>query len=155
MLLGGVGCLLLAIPEAAGRSMRPRRMFATPILAMLTALLLLFFAITAPLAREVWAGALFVGLIVGAIRGSMMAILVDQVWSRVRLPNGRHTVWIAIALVVAVALEILIAVVPSIASVLHVIPSAVVSLCAGMLAGRAIAVAFRIPHAPNDEQRRF
>ena len=154
-LLGAVGCLLLAIPEAGGRSMRASRMFATPTVALLTALVLLFIAFPEPWAREVWAGALVVGLVVGAARGSTMAILVDQVWTRVRLPNGWHTVWIAIALLIGVALEVLFAVVAKFAPSYHVIPGAVVALCAGMLAGRAVAVAIRIPQAPNDERPRF
>src|SRR5579871_6401736 len=109
IVLSAAGCLLLAIPEAAGRSMRTLRMFGTPALAMLTALALLLLVAGDARHQQIWAGALVVGLLVGALRGATMLILVDQVWVRVRLPNGRHTVWIALALVLAVAYQVLIA----------------------------------------------
>jgi len=131
--------------------MRPIRLFATPLVATLTAFALLIFALTEPLPRKVWVVALIVGLVVGAVRGSTMAILVDQVWGRVRLPNGRHTVWIAIALALAVAHEVSIAVIGKIMAPYHLFAPAVSAACAGMLLARAVVIAIRIPKAPNDE----
>jgi hypothetical protein len=151
IVLSAVSCLQLALRDAAGHSMRSLRMFATPALAVLTALAVLLLVATESWLKQIWAGALIVGLLVGAIRGSMMKILVDQMWGRVRLPTGRHTVWIALALMLAVALEVLIAVFGTVVSPYHAFPSAVAALCAGILLGRAVAVAIRIPHAPDYE----
>lgn len=151
IVLGAAGCVRLAATEAAGRSVRPLRLFATPALALATAAILLLFALNQSLPREIWVGALVVGLIIGAVRGATMAILVDQVWGRVRLPNGRHTLWIALALALAVAHEVAIAILGNVVAPWHIFAPALSALCAGMLAGRATAVAVRIPHAPNDE----
>ncbi|MFI5001283.1 MAG: hypothetical protein ACHQK9_15505, partial [Reyranellales bacterium] len=69
----------------------------------------------------------------------------------VRLPNGRHTLWIALALALAVAHEVSIAVLGKIMAPYHLLAPAVAAACAGMLLARAVAVAIRIPTSPNDE----
>lgn len=153
IVLGAAGCFLLARSEATGRSMRPLQIFATPSLALLTALLLLFFALTRLLSKEIAGGLLIVGFAVGAVRGSRIAIVVDQLWGRVRLRNGRYTVWVAMALMLAVGLEVSNALMGGIAFPYRIIPSTVAALCAGLLFGCAVAVAIRISTAPNDKHR--
>lgn len=131
--------------------MKPGRLFAAPIMAMIAALVLLLFALTEPLSRWIWLGALIAGLAVGILRGATMAIVVDQVFDRVRLPRGRHTFWIAIALAVAIASEIAFGLIGHPAGLYHAFPSAISALCAGMLFGRSTALAIRIPGAPHEE----
>lgn len=152
---GAAGCVFVALKEAAGRSMPPKQLFAPPAMAGLTALLLLLMAASEPMVLRIWLGTLVVGLIVGAIRGASMQMRVDQVMGRIRFPRGTHTLWICIAIALAVAYEIAIALWGNFLSPTRELPSTAASLCAGMLTGRAVALVLRIYHAPNEEAPRW
>lgn len=152
---GAAGCVFVAMKEAAGRSMPPKQLFAPPAMAGLTALLLLLMAASEPMMLRIWLGTLVVGSIVGAIRGATMEMRVDQVRSRIRFPRGTHTLWICVAIALAVAYEIAIALWREVLSPSRAAPSTAASLCAGMLTGRAVALVLRIPHAPNEEPPRW
>ncbi|MFI5002218.1 MAG: hypothetical protein ACHQK9_20235, partial [Reyranellales bacterium] len=151
IIVGSVGCAAFAVREAAGRSITATRLFMPPMLAGGTAVILLLMAAGEPMLLQIWLGALVVGLAIGAYRGSTMVMRVDQVRSKLRMPNGRHAFWIAFALPLAVALEIAIAIWGEGVSPHRALPSAIAALAAGMLTGRAVAVVIRVPYAPNEE----
>jgi hypothetical protein len=153
ILVSAVACVAFSVREAAGRSITAVRLFMPPILAGFTAVVLLLMVASEPMALLIWLAALILGSIVGAVRGATMVVHVDQVWSKVRMPNGRHAFWITFALALAVALEIAIAVWGEGILPNRAIPSALAALCAGLLAGRAVAVVIRVPYAPNEEPR--
>lgn len=79
--LGATGCAGVLLREARGRLLRPVRLFAAPFLAAVAALFLL--ALVAPEAREprLWAVALALGGLSGALRGFAMTLQVDHMWS--------------------------------------------------------------------------
>ena len=151
ILLGSLGCLAFAWRESAGRSIMLTRLFTPPVLAGFTAVVMLLIAAGEPRLLWIWLAAGFGGAIVGGIRGATMVMRVDQVRSRLRMPNGRHIFLIAIALVLAAADEVAVAIWGGGMSPHRALAPAIAALCGGLLTGRAIAVTIRIPYAPNEE----
>ncbi len=151
ILASALACLAFALREAAGRSIMLPRLFTPPVLAGFTAVVMLLIAAGEPGLLWTWLGAGVVGAIIGGIRGATMVMSVDQVRSKLRMPNGRHIFWIAIVLVLAAADEVAIAIWGSGMSPHRALAPALAALCGGLLTGRAVAVAIRIPYAPNEE----
>ena len=127
------------------------RLFTPPVFAGFTAVVMLLLAVGEPMMLLIWLGAGMVGLAVGAIRDATMMMRVDQVRSKLRMPNGRHIFWIAIVLVLAAVDEVTLVIWGTGVVPHSAFPPGLAALCAGLLSGRAIAVAIRIPYAPNDE----
>jgi FtsH-binding integral membrane protein len=151
ILLSALACLAIAWRESAGRSIMLPRLFTPPVLAGFTAVIMLLIAAGEPRLLWIWLAAGVAGAIVGAVRGATMVMRVDQVRSRLRMPNGRHIFLVAIVLVLAAADEVAVAVWGNSMSPHRALAPAVAALCGGLLTGRAIAVAIRIPYAPNEE----
>ena len=151
ILVSSLACLGFAWRESAGRSIMLPRLFTPAVLAGFTAVVMLLIEAGEPKLLWIWLAAGVGGAIVGGIRGATMVMRVDQVRSKLRMPNGRHIFWIAIVLVLAAADEIAIAIAGTGMSPHHALAPAVAALCGGLLTGRALAVAIRIPYAPNDE----
>jgi hypothetical protein len=154
ILVSAAACVAFSVREATGRPITAIRLFMPPMFAGFIAVVLLLMVASEPMALPIWVAALILGSIVGAVRGATMVVRVDQVWSKLRMPNGRHAFWIAFALALAVALEVAIAIWGEAIVPHRAIPSAVAALCAGLLTGRAVAVVIRVPYAPNDEPPR-
>ncbi len=139
--------ILLLLREARGRSRPPSRLFNAVPLAFATAILLL--AMGAPETREprLWLAGLFVGIVLGAVRGSFLTFQFDRMYSRLRLPAGRDGLWAACLL----AFCTLVAVGAPLANspALEVGAAGLVAACAGYLAGRAAALWRRSLSAPH------
>lgn len=151
ILVSSLACLAFAWRESAGRSIMLPRLFTPPVLAGFTAVIMLLIAAGEPRLLWIWLAAGVGGAIVGGIRGATMVMRVDQVRSKLRMPNGRHIFWIAIVLVLAAVDEMAVAIWGVRMSPHRALAPAIASLCGGLLTGRAIAVAIRIPYAPNEE----
>jgi hypothetical protein len=150
VVLGAAGCIWLSLPEARGRSMKPARLFAVPLLAGLTALVLLLFALSEPLPRRATAAAFVLGLATGALRGWLMKLRVDQVLTRLRLPGGRE----GVGLPVAVGRGLLRAAGRRPRPRLRVVfPSAAAIAGATYLLTRALVLSLRIRYSPHHDFR--
>ncbi|KAF0096669.1 MAG: hypothetical protein FD144_5760 [Rhodospirillaceae bacterium] len=141
--------ILLLLREARGRSLPPGQLFGAVPFALATAVLLL--AMEAPETREprLWLGGLFVGIVLGAVRGSFLKFQLDRMYSRLRLPAGRDGLWVAcmLAFCTLVALGASLANLPDPA--LEVGATGLVAACAGYLASRAAALWRRSLSAPH------
>lgn len=102
-----------------------------------------------PETREpsLWLAGLFVGIVLGAVRGSFLTFQFDRMYSRLRLPAGRDGLWAACLL----AFCTLVAVGAPLANspALEVGAAGLVAACAGYLAGRAAALWRRSLSAPH------
>lgn len=141
--------ILSLLREARGRSLPPSRLFSAVPFALATAMLLL--AMGAPEAREprLWLAGLFVGIVLGAVRGSFLRFQLDRMYSRLRLPNGRDGLWAAclLAFCTLVSFGAALANLPD--SSLEVGATSAAAACAGYLTGRAAALWRRSLSAPH------
>lgn len=151
--LGATGCAGVLLREAQGRLLRPSRLAVAPLLAAVAALFLL--ALVAPGDREpkLWAVALALGALPGAVRGLMMPLEVDHTWALLRLPRGRDGLWTAVALAVLSALAVVLSVTGGEAGaatgIWEVLSAAAATAAAGYLGGRALTLFLRTAHAPH------
>ena len=141
--------ILPLLREARGRSLPPSQLFGAAPFALATAMLLL--AMGAPETREprLWLAGLFVGIVLGAVRGSFLKSQLARMYSRLRVPAGRDGLWAAcmLAFCALVALGAPLANLPSPA--LEVGAAGLVAACAGYLTGRAAALWRRSLSAPH------
>ena len=98
IVLGAAGCAAVLLREARGRLLHPSRLFAAPLLAAVAALFLLALLTLEMRQPRLWALALVLGALPGAVRGFTMRLQVDHMWSLIRLPRGRDGLWMAAAL---------------------------------------------------------
>lgn len=153
---GVVGAVVALRREASGRSLTAGRLFIAPVLALLTALLML--ALAGPQARApaLWIGALVAGLLAGSARGIVMSLQVDRLWDRLRLPHARDGLWASYLLGVLSFVAFVGDVTSdglSVGSVLDWAIAAAAAACAGYLAGRANALWLRSLNAPHSTWR--
>lgn len=147
--LGATGCAGVVLREAQGRLVRPARLFAAPVLAAVAALFLL--ALVAPEAREprLWAVALALGTVPGALRGSAMTLQVDHTWSLIRLPRGGDGLWTAATLAGLAALTVMLTLSEGEMGAYEALAAAAAAAAAGYLGGRALTLYVRTAHAPH------
>ena len=149
IVLGAAGCAAVLLREARGRLLHPSRLFAAPLLAAVAALFLLA-AVTPEMRRpELWAVALALGALPGAVRGFTMRLQVDHMWSLIRLPRGRDGLWMAAALGGLSLITVVLTVIDSETTLLEVLTAAAAAAAAGYLGGRALALYLRTAHAPH------
>jgi hypothetical protein len=142
--LSAGACLYFAWWESRRRTIRPRRVFWPPWSGLAAALLLMFFQIGMKQPLWPFLVALLLGLAAGGARGFMMKLEVDEYWLVVRPSGRRALVWVAGILVVAVAVDIAGAMVGPAGRIWR-FPAALVGMvCAGLLFGRALALATRV-----------
>lgn len=147
--LGIAGCAIALVREARGRVLRPARLFAAPALAALAALFLL--AVVSPEARHpgLWAAALALGALPGAVRGFTMTLQVDHMWTLIRLPRGRDGLWMAGTLGGLAGLTVVLRLVGQAADTYEALSAAAAAAAAGYLAARAFTLFVRTASAPH------
>lgn len=151
--LGATGCAGVLVREAQGRLLTPSRLAVAPLLAAVAALFLL--ALVAPGDREpkLWAVALALGALPGAVRGFALALQVDHNRALLRLPRGRDGLWAAAALAVLSALAVVFSLAGdeagSTTGAYEALAAAAATAAAGYLGGRALALFLRTAHAPH------
>jgi hypothetical protein len=147
--------IFASLREARGRSLPPLQLFSAVPFALAAAALLL--AMGAPETREprLWLAGLFVGIGLGAVRGSFLKFQLDRIYSRLRLPNGRDGLWAAclLAFRTLLASGAGLANLPSLA--LKVGAAGMVAACAGYLTGRAAMLWRRSLSAPHHTLHHF
>lgn len=152
--LGATGCAGVLVREAQGRLLTPSRLAVAPLLAAVAALFLL--ALVAPGDREpkLWAVALALGALPGAVRGFAMTLQVDHRSALIRLPQGRDGLWAAAALAGLAGLTMLLTFTDGATGTgktgpFGALAAAAAAAAAGYLGGRALALFLRTARAPH------
>ena len=152
--LGAAGCAGILVREAQGRLLAPSRLAAAPLLAAVAALFLL--ALVGPAEREpkLWAVALALGALPGAVRGFAMTLQVDHRSALIRLPQGRDGLWAAAALAGLAGLTMLLTFTDGATGTgktgpFGALAAAAAAAAAGYLGGRALALFLRTARAPH------
>lgn len=141
--LSAAACIHFAWQETKDKIVKLDRLLRAPTAALVPALILMLIQLSTR--QPIWPfmAAFFGGLAVGGTRGLTIPLKVERFWRVVRPPGMRAQVWIAVALAAAVVVDIAgaSAGLPGLA---WRFPSALAAMtCAGMLAGRAIAMGAR------------
>ena len=152
MMAAALGCLYLTLREARGRSVPRSRLFTLPLLAILVALILQFREHATDQASLLWMGALVGGLFGGLLRGSKMPMRVDHIWNIFRLRRNAEGQCVAGVLVLAAGLDSLGPIIANGPSYREIL-AATAALCAGLLCGRALAIALRFSRSPQVQLR--
>jgi hypothetical protein len=155
LVLGAVGAVHLALREIRGRSMRAWRLFALPAVAVILAMILVLFQLAARQPSWWFGAALAAGAAVGAVRGATMMLKVDQNLRLLRPTSRRALLWVTLAIPIAIGVEIGGAMVGADGVLLRLAAAFTMVLCAGLLAGRAVALAARLHRAPHVDFRRM
>lgn len=154
LVLGAMFAVHLALREIRGRSMRRWRLFALPATALILAMILVLFQLAAR-QPSWWFGATFAaGTAVGALRGATMLLKVDQNFRLLRPTSRRALFWVTLAIPVSIGVELGGAMVGADGALLRLASAFTMVMCAGLLAGRAAALAVRLPRAPHVDLRR-
>jgi hypothetical protein len=134
----------------------PRGRLAAPaLLAMACTLMFLLFQLGSQRPPWTFLVALAAGLAIGAARGFTLQLQVDHMFDKVRLPRARGSFVVALVLVAAVLLEIGGAFAGPTGQPFRLIAPEIVAACAGILAGRVMAIAIRWRGAPHVDLHRF
>src|SRR5262249_27140663 len=151
---GTIGCALAIMRELQARPMRPWRLFLMPLLVTLVALILL--AYTPPELRHppTWGAALLIGVMIGFVRGLWMRLQVDHMWTLIRLPRPRDTLWVFVLVAMLVLGELAVAIAGPDGQKYSPLLTTTLMLCAGFCNGRAWTLALRVRSAPHFELRR-
>jgi hypothetical protein len=144
-----LACARFTLSELRHRSLTRSRLMAPAGLALACALVFLFFQVGSHRTPWMLAAALLGGLGLGALRGFTMRLEVDHMYERARLPRARGSFLVALALVLAVLIEIGGAFVGPAALPFRLAAPEIVAACAGILTGRLFAIILRWKGAPH------
>ena len=152
--LGAAGCAGVLVHEAQGRVLRPSRLAAAPLLAAVAALFLLALVAPDDRAPKLWAVALALGALPGAVRGFVLTLQVDHRAALIRLPQGRDGLWTAAALAGLAVVTVILTLTDGGAGThetgaYEALAAAAAATAAGYLGGRALALFLRTAHAPH------
>lgn len=145
----GITCLWTIVNQSLGGVAKLWRLAVPPCLAMVAAMVLLAGVVDASWTHDaVWVVGGLVGWLIGRARGWSVDVQVDQMSGLVRLRPSLDGLLAALGLVVLTLIDFVSAALeePLIAPS-HV--AAAAALCAGFIAGRALAVAVRAGRAPH------
>ncbi|GEP57776.1 hypothetical protein RSO01_49420 [Reyranella soli] len=148
-------CARYTLSEMRHRPLPRGRLAAPALLAMACALVFLLFQLGSQRPPWIFLAALAGGLAIGALRGFTLQLQVDHMFDKVRLPRARGSFLVALALVAAVLLEIGGAFAGPNGLPFRLIAPDIAAACAGMLTGRAMAIAMRWRGAPHVDLHRF
>lgn len=155
VLLGcSLPCLRFTLNEARRRPL-PRGRLAVPVLfALACALVFLLFHLGDRDPAWTFFAAMGAGLLLGAAHGLTMPLEVDHLFDIVRLPRTHGSLVVALCLIAAVLIEMGGALLGPMAAPLREFVPEVAALCAGILAGRACAIALRWHRVPHSDLHR-
>jgi 4-hydroxybenzoate polyprenyltransferase len=148
-------CARYTLSEMRHRPLPRGRLAAPALLAVGCALVFLLFHLGSQRPPWMFAAALVAGLAIGMLRGFTLQLQVDHMFDKVRLPRARGSFLVALALVAAVLLEIGGAVAGQAGMPFRMIAPEIAAACAGMLTGRALAIALRWRGAPHVDLHRM
>ena len=143
LLIFALACARFTLSELRHRPLTRSRLIAPAGLALACALVFLFFQAGAQRPSWLLAAALIGGLVLGALRGFTMRLEVDHMYERARLPRARGSFLVALALVLAVLIEIGSAFVGPAALPFRLAAPEIAAACAGVLTGRVFAIIVR------------
>jgi hypothetical protein len=146
---GALACAYLALREVRRVYVSQWRLFVPPLLAAGVAFGLMLFQLAADRPPWMFGAALLVGLVTGAARGFTMQVKFDVYRPRIQARPAAKRILFLVALVVvaSVAVEIAGAIVGPRLALWRLGAALLAMLCAGMMLGRASAIAGRLRHA--------
>src|SRR4029450_4382499 len=147
-------CARYTLSEMRHRPLPRGRLAAPALLAMAGALVLLLFQLGAQRPPWIFIAARAGGLAIGVLRGFPLQLQVDHMFDKVRLPRARGSFLVALGLVAAVLLEIGGSFAGANGLPFRLIAPEIAAACAGMLTGRAMAIAMRRRGAPHVDLHR-
>ena len=130
------------------------RLAAPVLFALACALVFLLFHLGAREPAWTFFAAIGAGLLLGAARGLTLPLEVDHMFEKVRLPRAHGSLFVALCLIAAVLVEIGGAFLGTMATPVREFVPQIAALCAGILTGRACAIAFRWRRAPHIDLHR-
>ena len=154
LVAGAMAAVHLALREIRGRAMRRWRLFLLPLVALVLAFILLLFQLAERQPPWMFGAALVLGLVAGAARGATLPQEVDQTWRLVRPTRRRALFWVSLVFPVAVGLEIGGTLAGPPGEFWRLAGAAAAMLAAGLMTGRATALAVRLWWAPHVDLRR-
>jgi hypothetical protein len=155
LLVFALPCARFTLSEMRHRPLPRGRLAAPALLAMGCALVFLFIYLGSQRPPWVFAAALAAGLAIGALRGFTLQLQVDHMFDKIRLPRARGSFLVALGLVAAVLLEIGGSFAGPNGMPFRLIAPEIAAACAGMLTGRAVAIAMRWRGAPHVDLHRL
>jgi hypothetical protein len=150
--LGAVACAYLALREVRRQYVSVWRLFVPPFLGCAVAFGLVLIQLAADRPSWQFGAVLLVGLTVGAARGLTMQVQIDAYRPRfqARPATKRVLLWVALVLVLCVALDALGALQSPNLALVRYFAAMLATLSAGMLVGRATAVTARLHYVHRD-----
>jgi len=155
LLVCALPCARYTLSEMRHRPLPRGRLAAPALLAVACALVFLLFHLGSQRPPWMFAAALFAGLAIGALRGFTLQLQVDHMFDKVRLPRARGSFLVSLALLAAVFLEIGGAFAGPAGQPFRLVAPEIAAACAGMLTGRAMAIAMRWRGAPHVDLHRL
>jgi hypothetical protein len=155
LLVFALPCARYTLSEMRHRPLPRGRLAAPALLAMGCALVFLFIHLGTQRPPWMFAAALAAGLAIGALRGFTLQLQVDHMFDKIRLPRARGSFLVALGLVAAVLLEIGGSFAGPNGLPFRLIAPEIAAACAGMLTGRAMAIAMRWRRAPHVDLHRL
>ena len=155
LLVCALPCVRYTLSEMRHRPLPRWRLTAPALLAVACAMVFLLFHLGAQRPLWIFVAALGGGLAVGALRGFTLQLQVDHMFDKVRLPRARGSFLVALGLVTAVLLEIGGALAGPAGVPFRLVAPEIAAACAGMLTGRALAIAMRWRAAPHVDLHRL
>lgn len=144
LILGGGLCIRFAWQETKDKIVKSERLLWAPLTALVAALVLMFIQLSTKQAAWPFAAAFIAGFAIGGVSGLIIALKFDGSWRVLRPPGMRVQLWIASTLAAAVAVDI-VGVASGPPGLVWRVPATLAAMaCAGMLVGRAIAMAARV-----------
>ena len=154
LLVCALPCARFTLSEMRHRPLPRGRLAAPALLAMACALVFLFIYLGSQQPPWMFAAALVAGLAIGALRGFTLQLQVDHMFDKVRLPRARGSFLVALGLVAAVLLEVGGSFAGPNGLAVRLVAPEIAAACAGMLTGRAMAIAMRWRGAPHVDLHR-
>ena len=153
LLVLAAGCVVSMLREASGKAVSPSRLAAPPTFAAICALLFFVLSIGTGFPSWTFAVALAIGLGAGAVRGWTMKLRVDHMFGIARVPKAPYAFLAGVVLLAAVLLEIGSALVGAATSPVRWVALDLTAARAGVLIGRASAIAVRWNKQPHRDLR--